>query len=45
MLGDLHLFRSTDPRLEDIDTKNLNPIQVTLDQAAHHMDAIALGKN
>jgi hypothetical protein len=41
VLGDMHKFRSTDPREKDLE-EGLNPIQVPLDQAAHLMDAVAL---
>ena len=43
VLGDLHLFRSSDPRTTEI-TEGLSPMQVSLDQAAHLMDAVAFGK-
>eukprot|EP01038_Epipyxis_sp_PR26KG_P006127 gene6127-8446_t len=42
IVGEMHMFRSTDPRTNDIG-EGLSPIQVTLDQAAHLMDAVALG--
>ena len=42
ILGEMHAFRSTDPRTDEIG-EGLSPVQVTLDQAAHLMDAVALG--
>lgn len=42
ILGDLHAFRAKDLRTKDVE-EGLSPIQVTLDQAAHLMDAVALG--
>jgi hypothetical protein len=42
ILGDLHAFRAKDMRTKDVE-EGLSPIQVTLDQAAHLMDAVALG--
>lgn len=42
ILGDLHAFRARDVREKDV-AEGLSPIQVTLDQAAHLMDAVALG--
>jgi len=42
ILGDLHAFRARDSREKDV-AEGLSPIQVTLDQAAHLMDAVALG--
>ncbi len=42
-VGDLHKFRSTDPRQKEVDEEGLSPAQVALDQAAHLMDAVALG--
>ena len=38
----MHEFRSTDPRTGDI-VEGLSPIQVTLDQAGHLMDAVTMG--
>lgn len=42
ILGEMHAYRANDPRKDDIG-EGLSPIQVTLDQAAHLMDAVALG--
>ena len=42
ILCNLHAFRANDPRTGDI-TEGTSPIQVVLDQAAHYMDAVALG--
>jgi len=42
ILGEMHAYRANDPRTDDIG-EGLSPIQVTLDQAAHLMDAVALG--
>lgn len=42
ILGDMHAFRSRDSREKDVN-EGLSPIQVTLDQAAHLMDAVVLG--
>lgn len=42
ILGDLHAFRAKDLRTKDVE-EGLSPIQVTLDQAAHLMDAVTLG--
>ncbi len=39
----MHAFRAQDPRPDDIG-EGMSPLQVTLDQAAHLMDAVALGK-
>lgn len=44
ILSEMHDFRASDPREKDV-AEGLNPIQVTLDQAAHLMDAVAFGKN
>lgn len=44
ILGEMHAYRANDPRKDDIG-EGLSPIQVTLDQAAHLMDAISLGYN
>ncbi len=41
-LGEMHLYRSNDPREDEVG-EGLSPIQVTLDQVAHYMDAISLG--
>lgn len=41
-LGEMHLYRSTDPREDEVG-EGLSPVQVTLDQVAHLMDAVALG--
>jgi hypothetical protein len=43
ILGEMHQFRSTDERKDEIG-EGLSPIQVTLDQAAHLMDAVGFGK-
>jgi hypothetical protein len=37
----MHAFRANDPRTSDIG-EGTSPIQVTLDQVAHYMDAVAL---
>jgi len=42
ILGEMHAYRSNDPRTEEVG-EGLSPCQVTLDQAAHLMDAVALG--
>jgi hypothetical protein len=42
ILGEMHAFRARDPRVDDIG-EGMSPIQVILDQAAHLMDAVALG--
>jgi len=42
ILGEMHAYRAKDPRKDDIG-EGMSPLQVTLDQAAHLMDAIALG--
>jgi hypothetical protein len=42
IVGDMHKFRSTDPRQKEVD-EGLTKEQVALDQAAHLMDAVALG--
>jgi len=42
ILGEMHAYRSNDPRTDEVG-EGLSPCQVTLDQAAHLMDAIALG--
>ena len=42
IVGEMHAFRATDPRTDEVG-EGLDPIQVTLDQAAHLMDAVALG--
>jgi hypothetical protein len=42
ILGEMHAFRAQEKREEEIG-EGLSPLQVTLDQAAHLMDAIALG--
>mmetsp|Transcript_19847 Transcript_19847/g.19954 ORF Transcript_19847/g.19954 Transcript_19847/m.19954 type:complete len:355 (-) Transcript_19847:59-1123(-) len=41
-LAQLHMIRSKDERLSEIGEK-LSPMQVSLDQAAHLMDAVTLG--
>ena len=41
ILGEMHAYRANDPRKDDIG-EGMSPLQVTLDQAAHLMDAIAL---
>ena len=41
-LGEMHAYRSKDPRTDEVG-EGLSPCQVTLDQAAHLMDAVALG--
>ncbi len=38
----MHRIRSKDPRQKDIE-EGVNPIQISLDQAAHIMDAVAFG--
>lgn len=43
VLGDMHAFRATDPRTKDIE-EGMSPIQITLDQVGHLMDAVTLGK-
>ena len=43
ILGEMHKFRASDPRTEEVG-EGLSPCQVTLDQAAHLMDAVALGQ-
>ena len=42
-LGEMHWMRSSDPRDKDISEKGISPQQIVLDQAAHVMDAVALG--
>lgn len=42
IVGDMHAFRSTDPRETEV-AEGLNPLQVVLDQASHLMDAVTLG--
>mmetsp|Transcript_14041 Transcript_14041/g.23377 ORF Transcript_14041/g.23377 Transcript_14041/m.23377 type:complete len:375 (+) Transcript_14041:9-1133(+) len=42
ILGEMHAFRANDPREKEVG-EGLSPIQVTLDQAAHLMDAVTLG--
>lgn len=42
-LGDLYAVRANDSRQKEIEEENLNPVQILLDQAAHLMDAVALG--
>jgi hypothetical protein len=42
ILGEMHAFRANDPRTDEVG-EGLSPCQVTLDQAAHLMDAVALG--
>lgn len=42
-LGEMHWMRSSDPREKDVGEKGVSPQQVVLDQAAHVMDAVALG--
>lgn len=42
ILGDMHAFRATDPREKDI-AEGHSPVQITLDQAGHLMDAVTLG--
>jgi len=42
LVGDMHAFRSADPRLKDIE-EGVSPLQITLDQCGHLMDAAALG--
>lgn len=41
ILSELYAYRAQDPREEEV-KGGLNPIQVTLDQAAHLMNAVAL---
>lgn len=41
-MGDMHRIRANDPRQKDIE-EGVSPIQISLDQAAHLMDAVALG--
>ncbi len=43
VVGDMHAFRANDPRTKDIEENGVSPIQITLDQAAHLTDAVALG--
>lgn len=43
ILGEMHAFRSADSREKDRQEKNLSEVQLALDQAAHLMDAVALG--
>lgn len=43
ILGEMHKFRASDPRTDEIG-EGLSPCQVTLDQAAHLMDAVAMGQ-
>ena len=38
-----YFTRSSDPREKDIAEKGISPAQISLDQAAHLMDAVALG--
>lgn len=38
----MHKIRSKDPRQKDIE-EGVSPAQISLDQAAHIMDAVALG--
>ena len=38
----MHAFRAKDPRTDDIG-EGMSQCQVTLDQAAHLMDAVAFG--
>jgi len=42
ILGEMHAYRAKDPRKDDIG-EGMSPIQIVLDQAAHLMDAVALG--
>ncbi len=42
IVGEMHKFRSTDPRQKEVD-EGLTIEQVALDQAAHLMDAVTLG--
>jgi hypothetical protein len=44
ILGEMHAFRASDPRKDEVG-EGLSPIQVTLDQCAHLMDAVAFGKS
>ena len=41
--GEMHHFRANDERKDEVG-EGLSPIQVTLDQAAHLMDAVGFGK-
>ena len=41
-LGEMHAYRATDPREDEVG-EGLDPMQVTLDQVAHLMDAVVLG--
>jgi hypothetical protein len=41
-LGEMHAYRSSDMREDEVG-EGLDPLQVTLDQVAHLMDAVALG--
>ena len=43
IVAELYAIRANDPREKDIQEQGLSPVQVTLDQAAHLMDAVALG--
>lgn len=43
LVGEMHAFRANDPRTKDIE-EGVSPIQITLDQCGHLMDAAALGK-
>lgn len=43
IVGEMHAFRAADPRKKEVEEENLSPLQVTLDQAAHLMDAVAMG--
>lgn len=38
----MHKIRAKDPRQKDIE-EGVSPTQISLDQAAHIMDAVALG--
>lgn len=42
IVGDMHAFRANDPRTKDIE-EGFSKEQILLDQAAHLMDAVALG--
>jgi hypothetical protein len=42
IVGEMHAFRAKDAREDDIG-EGMDPKQVTLDQAGHLMDAVALG--
>ncbi len=44
ILGEMHAFRSKEAREDDI-KEGLSPLQVILDQAAHLMDAVAIGED